>query len=70
MKKLLALLLAVVMVVALAACGEAKTEPAPAAERPAPARTEKPAQAKAENMSFITHDSLIPYYEENCIIPV
>lgn len=28
------------------------------------------AQAKAENMSFITHDSLIPYYEERCIIPV
>ena len=28
------------------------------------------AQAKAENMSFITHDSLIPYYEEKCIIPV
>ena len=28
------------------------------------------AQAKAENMSFVTHDSLIPYYEEKCIIPV
>ena len=28
------------------------------------------AQAKAENMSFLTHDSLIPYYEEKCIIPV
>ena len=29
------------------------------------------AQAKAENMSFITHDSLIiPYYEEKCIISV
>ncbi len=28
------------------------------------------AQAKAENMSFITHDSLIPYYEEKCIIHV
>ena len=28
------------------------------------------AQANAENMSFITHDSLIPYYEEKCIIPV
>ena len=28
------------------------------------------AQAKAENMSFLTHDSLIPYYEERCIIPV
>ena len=28
------------------------------------------AQAKAENMSFITHDALLPYYEEKCIIPV
>lgn len=28
------------------------------------------AQAKAENMSFITHDSLLPYYEEKCIIAV
>lgn len=28
------------------------------------------AQAKAENISFVTHDSLIPYYEEPCIIPV
>lgn len=28
------------------------------------------AQAKAENMSFLTHDSLIPYYDERCIIPV
>ena len=28
------------------------------------------AQAKAENFSFLTHDTLIPYYEENCIIPV
>lgn len=28
------------------------------------------AQAKAENMSFVTHDSLLPYYEEKCIIPV
>ena len=28
------------------------------------------AQAKAENMCFITHDSLIPYYEEKCIIAV
>ena len=28
------------------------------------------AQAKAENMSFLTHDSLIPFYEEKCIIPV
>ena len=28
------------------------------------------AQAKAENMSFVTHDSLLPYYEEKCIISV
>lgn len=28
------------------------------------------AQAKAEKMSFITHDSLIPYYEEKCIVQV
>lgn len=28
------------------------------------------AQAKAENMSFITHNSLLPYYEEKCIIAV
>jgi len=28
------------------------------------------AQAKAENMSFLTHDSLLPYYNEKCIIPV
>ncbi len=28
------------------------------------------AQAKAENMSFVTHDSLLPYYEEKCIITV
>ena len=28
------------------------------------------AQAKAENMSFITHDYLLPYYSEDCIIPV
>lgn len=28
------------------------------------------AQAKAENMSFLTHDELIPYYEERCIISV
>ncbi len=28
------------------------------------------AQAKAENMSFLTHDSLLPYYEEKCIIAV
>lgn len=28
------------------------------------------AQAKAENLMFLTHDSLIPYYEENFIISV
>ena len=28
------------------------------------------AQAKSENLSFLTHDSLIPYYEEKCIISV
>lgn len=28
------------------------------------------AQAKAENLFFMTHDSLLPYYEEKCIIPV
>ena len=28
------------------------------------------AQAKAENMAFITHDSLLPYYEEKCIVAV
>lgn len=28
------------------------------------------AQAKAENMLFLTHDSLIPYYNEKCIVPV
>ena len=28
------------------------------------------AQAKAENMSFLTHDALLPYYDEKCIIPV
>ncbi|MCD8196189.1 MAG: type II toxin-antitoxin system VapC family toxin [Lachnospiraceae bacterium] len=28
------------------------------------------AQAKAENCVFLTHDSLIPYYEENCILHV
>ena len=28
------------------------------------------AQAKAENMSFITHDSLLPYYNEKCIVSV
>jgi PIN domain nuclease of toxin-antitoxin system len=28
------------------------------------------AQAKAENLMFLTHDSLIPYYEEPFIVPV
>ena len=28
------------------------------------------AQAKAENLSFVTHDSLLPYYKEKCIISV
>lgn len=28
------------------------------------------AQAKVENLSFLTHDKLIPGYEEKCIIPV
>ncbi len=28
------------------------------------------AQAKAENMSFLTHDSLLPYYNEKCIVSV
>lgn len=28
------------------------------------------AQAKVENMVFLTHDALIPYYEEKCIISV
>ena len=28
------------------------------------------AQAKVENLSFLTHDELIPDYEEKCIIPV
>lgn len=27
-------------------------------------------QAKAENMSFLTHDTLIPDYNEKCVIPV
>lgn len=27
-------------------------------------------QAKSERMKLITHDSLIPYYEEDCIIAV
>lgn len=28
------------------------------------------AQAKVENMIFVTHDSLIPYYMEKCIVSV
>ena len=28
------------------------------------------AQAKSENMIFVTHDSLIPYYNESCILSV
>ncbi len=28
------------------------------------------AQAKAENLSFLTHDALLPYYNERCIIAV
>ena len=28
------------------------------------------AQAKAENLSFLTHDALLPYYGEPCIISV
>ena len=28
------------------------------------------AQAKAENMSFVTHDTLLPFYEEKCILSV
>lgn len=28
------------------------------------------AQAKYERLNFITHDSLIPYYDEGCIISV
>ena len=28
------------------------------------------AQAKEENMSLITHDGLLPYYDEKCIISV
>lgn len=27
-------------------------------------------QAKAENMTFLTHDSLIPYYNEKCVVSV
>ena len=46
MKKTIAMLLALVLVVGLAACG-AKTE-APAATTAAPAATEAPAETKAE----------------------
>ena len=28
------------------------------------------AQAKCENLTFITHDSLIPYYGEKCVLLV
>ncbi len=28
------------------------------------------AQAKTEKMRFLTHDSLLPYYKEPCILPV
>lgn len=28
------------------------------------------AQAKVENMFFITHDELIPYYNEPCVVSV
>lgn len=28
------------------------------------------AQAKSEKMVFLTHDSLLPYYNEKCVIPV
>ena len=28
------------------------------------------AQAKEENMSFLTHDSMLQYYEEKCIVAV
>ena len=27
-------------------------------------------QAKAENLSFLTHDELIPFYNEDCVISV
>ena len=27
-------------------------------------------QAKSENMLFLTHDELIPFYNESCIISV
>ena len=28
------------------------------------------AQAKSENMLFLTHDGLIPYYNESCVVSV
>ena len=28
------------------------------------------AQAKAQEMLLLTHDALLPYYQEECIIPV
>ncbi len=28
------------------------------------------AQAKAEGLKFMTHDSLIPFYDEDCILTV
>lgn len=28
------------------------------------------AQAKAEGLKFITHDSKIPFYKENCVLSV
>lgn len=28
------------------------------------------AQAKSENMIFLTHDSMIPYYNETCVLSV
>lgn len=28
------------------------------------------AQAKSENMNLLTHDSLIPYYREKCVISI
>lgn len=28
------------------------------------------AQAKHERLKFITHDSMLPYYEEDCIVRV
>ena len=28
------------------------------------------AQAKADQLQFVTHDSKIPFYEEDCVISV